>query len=100
MSARGWQRAEGGLVFLAAMVVAMQLVPGGWPLWAWPLALLAPDLAMAGYLAGPRAGAATGATATAAGAAIGRMLMTSGSMMTLARGRGSGASCKVSRVPP
>lgn len=58
MSPRGWQRAEGGLVLLAAMAVAMQLAPGGWPLWAWPLALLAPDLSMAGYLAGPRVGAA------------------------------------------
>ena len=56
MSAILWQRVEGGLVFAAALSLAVALAPG-WPLWLWPLALLAPDLAMLGYLAGPRVGA-------------------------------------------
>ncbi|SIS98662.1 DUF4260 family protein [Paracoccus saliphilus] len=52
-----WQRVEGGLVFAAALPLAGVMQPG-WPLWLWPLALLAPDLSMLGYLAGPRIGAA------------------------------------------
>lgn len=52
-----WQRIEGGLVFVAAIALA-GITQSGWPLWLWPLALLAPDLAMLGYAAGPRIGAA------------------------------------------
>ncbi len=58
MIAVGWQRVEGALVAAAALAVAVQVAPGGWPIWAWPLALLAPDLAVAGYAAGARLGAA------------------------------------------
>lgn len=52
-----WQRLEGALVFAAALPLAGVTQPG-WPLWVWPLALLAPDLSMIGYTAGPRIGAA------------------------------------------
>lgn len=52
-----WQRIEGALVFVAAITLA-GVTQSGWPLWVWPLALLAPDLSMLGYLAGPRIGAA------------------------------------------
>lgn len=45
--------AEGGVV-LAASVVAYALLGHGWGWFA--LLVLAPDLAMLGYLAGPRAG--------------------------------------------
>ncbi len=44
-----------GLAVLVASAVAYHLVQGSWPLFA--LLFLAPDLAMVGYLAGPRAGA-------------------------------------------
>lgn len=57
MSVIAWQRAEGALVALAALPLA-GLTQSGWPLWLWPLALLAPDLSALGYLAGPRMGAA------------------------------------------
>lgn len=57
MSAVAWQRLEGALLALAALALAGAVAPG-WPLWLWPLLLLAPDLAMIGYLAGPRIGAA------------------------------------------
>ena len=57
MIAAGWQRLDGTLVAAAALLVAVQVAPGGWPLWAWPLALLAPDLSVVGYVAGPRMGA-------------------------------------------
>lgn len=52
----GWHRAEGGLVALAALPLAVLTDPG-WPLWLWPLLLLAPDLGALGYLGGRRAGA-------------------------------------------
>lgn len=52
-----WQRVEGALIVLAGLALAGMMQPG-WPLWLWPLALLAPDLSALGYLAGPRAGAA------------------------------------------
>ncbi len=57
MIAVGWQKAEGALVALAGLGIALAVQPG-WPWWLWPLILLAPDLAMIGYLAGPRVGAA------------------------------------------
>lgn len=56
MTAITWQRLEGLLIFLAAILLA-GVTQNGWPIWVWPLALLAPDLAMLGYLAGPRVGA-------------------------------------------
>ncbi|MBK4215763.1 DUF4260 domain-containing protein [Paracoccus caeni] len=56
MTTIGWQRLEGALVFAAALPLAGVTQPG-WPLWVWPLALLAPDLSMLGYIAGPRIGA-------------------------------------------
>lgn len=56
MSVVAWQRLEGALVALAALVVAGYMQPG-WPAWVWPLVLLAPDLFALGYLAGPRIGA-------------------------------------------
>lgn len=56
MSVITWQRIEGGLIALIALALAGVMQPG-WPLWLWPLALLAPDLAAIGYLAGPRIGA-------------------------------------------
>lgn len=58
--ARGWQRAEGALVAGAGLAVAALAGPlGGGQVGFWPwLMLLAPDLAMLGYLAGPRVGAA------------------------------------------
>ena len=52
--ARRWLRLEGLAVFVAAGVAFGQL--GGEFLWFVPL-LLAPDLAIAGYLGGPRIGA-------------------------------------------
>lgn len=55
MSATPWQRVGGGLIALAALTLAALVAD--WPWWLWPLALLAPDLAMLGYLAGPRFGA-------------------------------------------
>lgn len=57
MIAVGWQKAEGALVALAGLGIALAVQPG-WPWWAWPLILLAPDLAMVGYAMGPRIGAA------------------------------------------
>lgn len=51
-----WQKAEGALVALAGIGIAAAVKPG-WPWWAWPLILLAPDLAMIGYGVGPRIGA-------------------------------------------
>ena len=52
--ARRWLRLEGLAVFVAAVAAFGQL--GGEYLWLVP-ALLLPDLAMIGYLAGPRIGA-------------------------------------------
>lgn len=57
MIATGWQKAEGALVALAGLGIALTVQPG-WPFWVWPLLLLVPDLAIIGYLAGPRIGAA------------------------------------------
>ena len=57
MTARLWQQAEGAGMALAGIMVAA-LASAGWPWWLWLLVLAAPDLGMAGYLAGRRAGAA------------------------------------------
>lgn len=57
MIAVGWQKAEGALMALAGLGIAIAVQPG-WSWWVWPLILLAPDLAALGYLAGPRIGAA------------------------------------------
>lgn len=54
--ARLWQQIEGGGLALAGVAIAGFAAPG-WPWWVWPLALLAPDLSMAGYLLGRRVGA-------------------------------------------
>lgn len=51
-----WQRIEGGLVFVTALLLAVVISPD-WQLWIWPLVLLAPDLSMTGYLVSPRIGA-------------------------------------------
>lgn len=51
----GWQRVEGALVAVGGIVLMGLIAPGDWRLW---LVLLAPDLAMLGYVAGPRVGAA------------------------------------------
>ena len=51
-----WQRAEGAAV-LATAAIAYAWLDGSWLLFA--ALLLAPDLGMLGYLAGPRAGAIT-----------------------------------------
>ncbi|MDQ7260494.1 DUF4260 domain-containing protein [Paracoccus sp. PS-1] len=52
-----WQRAEGAGLALGGLAVAALASPG-WGVLAWLAILLAPDLTMAGYLAGPRTGAA------------------------------------------
>jgi hypothetical protein len=57
VGAVAWQRAEGGLVFLAAAALVW-LWGIELPWWAVLLLFFAPDLSFAGYLAGPRAGAA------------------------------------------
>lgn len=51
-----WQRLEGLLVLIAAVLWLWSHAPD-WPIWFWVVAALAPDLSMAGYLFGPRAGA-------------------------------------------
>lgn len=58
MGVIAWQKAEGAGIALGGLVIAA-MVPAelGWL--GWIIALLAPDLAMAGYLAGSRIGAAT-----------------------------------------
>ncbi|MGQ0605223.1 MAG: DUF4260 domain-containing protein [Anaerolineales bacterium] len=47
---------EGG-VLLTLVMFAFWMTQGNW--WLFALLILAPDLAMVGYLAGPRVGAAT-----------------------------------------
>lgn len=54
-SAPGWQTTEGALMAAAGLAIAIWVPGAGWMPW---LMLLAPDLAMVGYLAGPRVGAA------------------------------------------
>ncbi|WP_134678838.1 DUF4260 domain-containing protein [Paracoccus ravus] len=58
MSAKLWQQVEGAGLALGGIMVAGFASPG-WPGWAWVAALLAPDLSMAGYALGKRAGAFT-----------------------------------------
>lgn len=52
--ARGWLRLE-GVAVLAVAAVLYGVLGGGWLLFA--VLFLAPDLAMLGYLGGPRTGA-------------------------------------------
>lgn len=87
MSVIAWQRLEGGLIAIVALVLAGMMSPG-WPLWLWPMALLAPDLAAIAYLAGSRAGAAiyNGAHLYAGGLALALLGLLSGSPATIAAG--------------
>ena len=55
--ARLWQQAEGAGMALGGLMVTGLAAPG-WPWWGWLLGLALPDLALAGYLAGRRVGAA------------------------------------------
>lgn len=52
-----WQRLEGAGIGLAGLLIAIFAAPG-WGAPIWIAILLAPDLTMLGYLAGPRIGAA------------------------------------------
>ncbi|MEZ5888435.1 MAG: DUF4260 domain-containing protein [Paracoccaceae bacterium] len=56
MTATAWQKLEGALVFVGAALWLWAHAPG-WPWWLWPVLVLLPDLAIIGYLAGPRLGA-------------------------------------------
>ncbi|KGJ04640.1 protein of unknown function [Paracoccus halophilus] len=56
MSTTAWQRVEGAGLALGGLLIAVFAGPG-WTAPVWIAILLAPDLSMAGYLAGPRAGA-------------------------------------------
>ena len=60
MSVVLWQRVDGALVFVAALfAVAAQSfmgLSGYW--WLYLIALVAPDIGLLGYLAGPKVGAA------------------------------------------
>ena len=54
--ARGWQKAEGAVVFAAALAILLSGdLPFAW--WVALLAFFAPDLSFAAYLFGNRAGA-------------------------------------------
>ncbi len=56
MTVEQWQRIEGGVI--AAITLMIAFTAGtGWSWWLWPVLLLAPDLSILGYLAGPRWGA-------------------------------------------
>ena len=56
MTVEQWQRIEGGVI--AAITLMIAFTAGtGWSWWLWPVLLLAPDLSILGYLAGPRIGA-------------------------------------------
>lgn len=60
--APGWLlRGEGAALFVAMLAAYAHLsgTPGGPSWWLFALLLLAPDLSMLGYLAGPRMGALT-----------------------------------------
>lgn len=56
MSVEDWQRIEGGGIAVISLIIAF-MAGGDWPWWLWLAVLLAPDLGMIGYLAGPRLGA-------------------------------------------
>ncbi len=60
MSAVGWQRVEGGLVFLAALagMLALSVMGRIVPWWLLVIVFFAPDIGFLGYLLGPRIGAA------------------------------------------
>ena len=58
MKSAHWQRIEGAALGVAGLALAVYAQPG-WPWWLWPVALLWPDLSMAGYAAGNRVGAFT-----------------------------------------
>ena len=87
MSVIAWQRLEGGLLAVLALALAGMMAPG-WPLWLWPLLLLAPDIAALGYLAGPRVGAAlyNAVHLYAGGLALALMGVLAGSPATIAAG--------------
>ncbi len=51
-----WQRVEGALIFVIGMWVYNSL-GGNLPWWGLLLAFFAPDLALGGYVLGPRVGA-------------------------------------------
>lgn len=52
-----WQRIEGGLVFLAALVLVFAVLEPGLSWWAMSLIFFAPDLGFLGYLLGAKNGA-------------------------------------------
>ncbi|NKB27217.1 MAG: DUF4260 family protein [Rhodobacteraceae bacterium] len=52
-----WQRAEGAGVLIGSLALAWAL-GAGWSWWAALLIFFAPDMTFAGYLVGPRIGAA------------------------------------------
>lgn len=56
MSTVRWQRLEGLLIAVAALLWLWGRGPG-WPFWLWPLLFFAPDGSWLGYLFGPRVGA-------------------------------------------
>ncbi|RCW85856.1 DUF4260 family protein [Paracoccus lutimaris] len=56
MSTALWQRLEGAGLALGGLLVAVFAAPG-WSALVWIGLLIAPDLAMLAYLAGPRFGA-------------------------------------------
>ena len=84
MGTIGWQRLEGGGVFVSALVL-FALMGGGITWWLAVLLFFAPDLSFAGYRAGPRFGAlaynlvhvyAFGAVLLAAGVGVGAPVVT------------------------
>ncbi|MFS4439214.1 DUF4260 family protein [Paracoccaceae bacterium GXU_MW_L88] len=83
----GWQKCEGALVLLAAMLVIFHLDPD-LPIWAMALIFFAPDLSFAGYLAGPKIGAITYNTVHlyAGGALLTALALRIGSSTTLTLG--------------
>ena len=54
-----WQRVEGGLMFLAALlaVLAMNVMGNSGSWWLYLIIFFAPDIGFIGYIAGPKAGA-------------------------------------------
>jgi Domain of unknown function (DUF4260) len=92
IAALAWQKAEGGAVFVAALVLLwITGLPFAW--WIAVLLFFAPDLSFAGYVAGPRVGALTynsvhiygfGPVVMAAGTLIGEPLLTALGLLWLA----------------